>query len=62
MDYSPPGSFGLWDFPGKHTGVGCHFFLQGLFLTQGWNQSLLDQQEMLPLLPLGRQGSPNLHY
>ena len=20
-----------WDFPGKNTGVGCHFFLQGIF-------------------------------
>ena len=24
-----------WDFPGKSTGVGCHFLLQGLFPTQG---------------------------
>ena len=24
-----------WDFPGKSTGVGCHFLLQGIFLTQG---------------------------
>ena len=24
-----------WDFPGKITGVGCHFLLQGIFLTQG---------------------------
>ena len=23
-----------WDFSGKSTGVGCHFLLQGLFLTQ----------------------------
>ena len=23
-----------WDFPGKNTGVGCHFILQGIFLTQ----------------------------
>jgi len=23
------------DFPSKNTGVGCHFLLQGLFLTQG---------------------------
>ena len=22
-----------WDFPGKNTGVGCHFFFQGVFLT-----------------------------
>ena len=27
----------LRDFPGKNTGVGCHFFLQGIFPTQGSN-------------------------
>ena len=26
-----------WNFPGKNTGVGCHFHLQGTFLTQGSN-------------------------
>ena len=26
-----------WDCPGKNTGVGCHFLLQGIFLTQGLN-------------------------
>ena len=26
-----------WDFPGKSTGVGCHFLLQGIFPTQGSN-------------------------
>ena len=25
-----------WDFPGKNTGVGCHFLLQRIFLTWGW--------------------------
>ena len=25
-----------WDFPGKDTGVGCHFLLQGIFPTQGY--------------------------
>ena len=29
-----------WDFPGKNTGVGCHFFLQGIFPTQGSNSNL----------------------
>ena len=28
-------------FPGKNTGVGCHFLLQGIFLTQGSNPDLL---------------------
>ena len=31
-----------WDFPGKNTGVGCHFLLQGIFLTQGLNTGLLN--------------------
>ena len=31
----------LWDFPGKNTGVGCHFFFQGIFPTQGLNSCLL---------------------
>ena len=25
-----------WDFSAKNTGVGCHFLLQGIFLTQGF--------------------------
>ena len=32
-DCSPPGSSVHEDFPGKNTGVGCHFLLQGIFLT-----------------------------
>ena len=35
MNYSPAGSPSPWDFPGKNTGVGCHFLLQGIFPTQG---------------------------
>ena len=30
-----------WDFPGKNTGVGCHFLLQQIFLTQGSHPHLL---------------------
>ena len=26
-----------WDFPGKNTGVGCHFLFQGIFPNQGLN-------------------------
>ena len=29
-----------WDFPGKSTGVCCHFLLQGIFTTQGSNPRL----------------------
>ena len=40
----------LWDFPGKNTGVGCHFLLQGIFLTQRLNLCLLHwQADSLPL-------------
>ena len=28
-------------FPGKNTGVCCHFLLQGIFLTRRWNLGLL---------------------
>ena len=41
-----------WDFPGKNTGVDCHFLLQGIFLTQGWNPCLLHWEvDSLPLVP-----------
>ena len=34
MDCSPR-LFCPWDFPYKNSGMGCHFLLQGIFLTQG---------------------------
>ena len=36
-----------WNFPGKSTGVGCHFLLQGIFLTQGLNLGLQHCRQML---------------
>ena len=36
-----------WVFPGKDTGVGCLFLLQGIFLTQGQNPGLLDSGKFL---------------
>ena len=40
----------LWNFPGKNTGVGCHFLLQGIFPTQGQNPRLMHwQADSLPL-------------
>ena len=36
-----------WDFPGKDTGVGCHFLLQGIFPTQGSNPGLLHCRQIL---------------
>ena len=45
-----------WDFPGKNTGVGCHFLLQGIFPTQGLNPGLPHCRQTL--YPLSHQGSP----
>ena len=45
-----------WDFPGKNTGVDCHFLLQGIFLTQGLNQGLPHCRHTL--YHLSHQGSP----
>ena len=36
-----------WDSPGKNTGVGCHFLLQGSFLTQGSNLGFLHCEQVL---------------
>ena len=36
-----------WDFPGKCTGMGCHFLLQGIFLG---NSQLAKLSSFIPLL------------
>jgi len=41
MDYNPDRLLCPWNSPGKNTGVGCHFLLQGMFLTQGLSPHLL---------------------
>ena len=33
-----------WDFPGKNTGAGCYFLLQGIFPNRGVNLCLLHWQ------------------
>ena len=55
LDCSPPGSSVFGISPGKNTGVGCHFFFQGIFSTQGSNLSLALQVDSFPL---SHQGSP----
>ena len=45
-----------WGFPGKNTGVGCHFLLQGIFLTQGSNLGLPHCRQILYCL--SHQGNP----
>ena len=51
MDYSPPGS----SVHGKNTGVGCHFLLQGIFLTQRSNPCF---SHLLVLYPGEGNGTP----
>ena len=58
-----------WNFPGKNTGVDCHFLPQGIFPTQGSNPHLLhckrilyqlsyqENPKPLPLPRVGREGS-----
>ena len=55
MDCSPPGFSVHGISPGKNIGVGCHFLVQGLLLTQGSNSYLLHWQ--VDSLPLSHQGS-----
>ena len=45
------------EFPGKNTGVGCHFLLQGIFPIQGSNSSLTHCWQSL--YRLSHQGSKN---
>ena len=47
-----------WNFPGKSTGVGCHFLLQGISPTQGSNLGLPHCRQML--YHLSHQGSPRI--
>ena len=42
--------------PGRNTGMGCHFLLQGIFPTQGWSLGLLHCRQML--YHLSHQGNP----
>ena len=50
-----------WNFPGKNTGVGCHFLLQGIF-PRVFNQCLLRQQaNSLPLVPPEKPSPHNKH-
>ena len=56
VDCSPPGS-SVHGILQARTGVGHHFLLQGIFLTQGWNPGLLHgRQTLYRLSPQGREG------
>ena len=56
MDCSLPGSSDPGDSPGKNSGVGCLFPLQGIFPTQGSNPGLLHCRRIL--YHLSHLGSP----
>ena len=50
------------DFSGKNTGVGCHFLIQGIFLTRGLKPHLLSLLHWkVDSLLLSHLGSPCLH-
>ena len=53
--WSPPGS-SVHGSSGRNTGVGCHFLLQGIFLTRESNLSLLHCRQILYWLSY--EGSP----
>ena len=57
----PTRLFCPWYFPGKNTGVGCHFLLQGIFPTQPhllpllhWQADSLPLHHQLSLFVLGK--------
>ena len=50
--------YSLWDSPGKNTGAGCHFLIQGIFPTQESNPCLLQYRRTL--YQLNYKGSPKV--
>ena len=57
------GLLSLWNFLGKNNRMGCHFLLQGTFLTQGLNPHVLCLLHwQANALPLCRLGSHNIVY
>ena len=60
MDLQPARLLCLLDSPGKNTGVGCHFLLQGIFVTPKLNPGLLHCRQILLLTEL--QGNPPTFY
>ena len=59
MDCSPPGSSDHGNLQARILGMGCHVLLQGIFLIQGLNPSLLHLLHCRQTLyPLSHLGSP----
>ena len=58
--YGPTRLLHPWDSPGKNTGVGCHFLLQGIFPMQECNPRLLPLLHLqVDSLPVAPPGQPN---
>ena len=58
MDYIQPARLLCpWNSPGNNTGVGCHFLLLGIFLTQELNLGLLNCRQILYCLK--HHGNPH---
>ena len=51
-----------WEFPGKNTGVGRHFLLQGIILTQIESESTALKVDFLTLVPPWKPLSPKEGY
>ena len=60
MDRDPLRLLCLQNFPGKNTGVGYHFLLQGTFPTQGSNPHLRLLHWQADSSPLSHLGGRNL--
>ena len=59
LDCSPARSSVLGDYPGKNTGVGCHFLLQGIFPNPGIEPaSLMSPALEAGSLPITLSGKP----
>jgi len=54
MDCGPPGPSVHGDSPDKNTGVGSHFILQGIYLTQGLNPGLCTAGRFFPIWATGK--------
>ena len=54
----PHGLYSPWNPPGRNTGVGTVFLLQGIFPTQGSNTGLLHYRQII--YQLSHKGSPRI--
>ena len=62
LGLKPTGLLCPWNSPGNKTGVGCHFLLQGIFPTQGWNHHLFISCIDNGVLPLAQPGKPSVQF